>query len=184
MNTVVAEVNRAGEVVRRLREFFRSGTSRMEPAGVASLVEAGTRPLAQRLARHAIALRVDVAQGLPEVTVDRLQIETVLHNLVANAIDAIVAAAPRERSVSIRAARAGAAVRITVADSGPGLPAELAEDAFRPFATTKAEGMGLGLAISRSIVENHGGRLVAERAEHGAAFSFTLPVDPAQEAAA
>jgi PAS domain S-box-containing protein len=184
MNTVVAEVNRAGEVVRRLREFFRSGTSRMERAGVASLIEAGTRPLAQRLARHAVALRVDVVQGLPEVTVDRLQIETVLHNLVANAIDAIVAAAPPERSVSICAVRAGAAVRITVADSGPGLPAELAEDAFRPFATTKAEGMGLGLAISRSIVENHGGRLVAERTERGAAFSFTLPVDAAQEAAA
>jgi PAS domain S-box-containing protein len=183
MSTVVAEVNRAGEVVRRLREFFRSGTSRLERVPVAALIESGVRPLDQRLTRHGIVLAVELEPGLPEVTVDRLQIETVLHNLVANAVDAIVAAAAPERNVGIRAARADAAVRITVADSGPGLPAGLTEQAFRPFATTKPAGMGLGLAISRSIVENHGGRLVVERTERGAAFSFTLPVDPAQEAA-
>ncbi|HEY7758763.1 MAG TPA: MASE1 domain-containing protein [Burkholderiales bacterium] len=183
MNTVVAEVNRAGEVVRRLREFFRSGTSRLERAGVAALIESGVRPLEQRLARHRIALRVDIAPGLPEVTVDRLQIETVLHNLVANAVDAIAAAAAPERSVAIRALRAGTAVQITVADSGPGLPAGMNEQVFRPFATTKPNGMGLGLAISRSIVENHGGRLVVEGVERGAAFSFTLPLEPAREAA-
>jgi PAS domain S-box-containing protein len=182
MNTVVAEVTRAGEVVRRLREFFRSGTSRLEQARAGALIEAGIRPLAQRLTRHGIALSVELAPDLPEVSVDRLQIETVLHNLVANAVDAIVAAAAPERSIAIRAARAGPALRITVADSGPGLPAGMTEQAFRPFATTKPHGMGLGLAISRSIVENHGGRLVVERTERGAAFSFTLPVDSAQEA--
>jgi two-component system sensor kinase FixL len=72
-------------------------------------------------------------------------------------------------------------VRITVADTGPGVTGEAAEDMFRPFATTKPDGMGLGLAISRSIVENHGGRLVAEAAAGGAVFSFTLPVQEAME---
>jgi signal transduction histidine kinase len=184
MNTVVAEVNRAGDVVRRLREFFRSGTSRLERSTIAALVDAGVRPLEQRLARHRIELGIEVAPGLPEVTVDRLQIETVLHNLVANAVDAIVAGAPAQRSIVVRAARAGAAVRVTVTDSGPGLPPEISEQAFRPFATTKPDGMGLGLAISRSIVENHGGRLVVEHTGRGAAFSFTLPIGSVPEPAA
>jgi signal transduction histidine kinase len=72
-------------------------------------------------------------------------------------------------------------VRITVRDSGPGLPAEMSHDAFPPFATTKPQGMGLGLAISRSIVENHGGRLAADPVARGASFSFTLPAEEAME---
>ncbi len=182
MRTVTAEVGRAGEVVRRLRDFFRSGTSRLERVPVAELLQGGAERLARRLERHRIELRVEAAPGLPAVLVDRLQIETVLHNLLANAIDAIIAADSAERTVRIRAA-AGAhgAVRITVADSGPGVAGEAAEDMFRPFATTKPDGMGLGLAISRSIVENHGGRLVAETSAGGAVFSFTLPVQEAME---
>jgi two-component system sensor kinase FixL len=102
----------------------------------------------------------------------------VLHNLIANAIDAITAVDAAERAIRLRAAPdARGAVRITVRDSGPGLPAGMPPDAFPPFATTKPHGMGLGLAISRSIVESHGGRLVADPVERGASFSFTLPAE-------
>jgi PAS domain S-box-containing protein len=182
MRTVTHEVGRAGEVVRRLRDFFRSGTSRLERVPVGELLHGGTERLARRLERHRIDLRIQAASGLPPVLVDRLQIETVLHNLLANAIDAIITADSPERTVRIRAMPgAHGSVRITVADTGPGVTGEAAEDMFRPFATTKPDGMGLGLAISRSIVENHGGRLVAEAASGGAVFSFTLPVQEAME---
>jgi signal transduction histidine kinase len=185
MRTVTAEVGRAGEVVRRLRDFFRSGASRLERAPVAELLAAGAERLVARAERHRIDLRVECAPGLPVVLVDRLQIETVLHNLLANAIDAIIAADPPQRAVRLRAVAAPSdAVKVTVSDSGPGLSPETMESLFRPFATTKPQGMGLGLAISRSIVENHGGHLVVEAAERGAVFAFTLPVREAAEARA
>jgi signal transduction histidine kinase len=184
MGTVVAEVARAGEIVRRLRDFFRSGASQLERIDVAALVEASVRSLGPRVARHRIDLRLDIAPQLPELLVDRLQIETVLHNLIVNSIDAIVARGTGKRLIIVRAEAARNGVRLTVADSGPGLPADRADDPFRPFATRKPQGMGLGLAISRSIVENHGGHLVAERREQGAAFSFVLPVEVAEETVA
>jgi C4-dicarboxylate-specific signal transduction histidine kinase len=184
MQTVVAEVGRAGEIVRRLRDFFRSGTSRLERTAVADLVRGGVELFVPRLARHQIEIAVEIEAGLPEVLVDRLQIDTVLHNLLANAIDALKSAQAEQRQISVHATLSGSAVRITVSDTGPGLPPELATGVFRPFTTTKPEGMGLGLAISRSIVENHGGRLTAERTDRGAALSFTLPAGIGAEAAA
>jgi C4-dicarboxylate-specific signal transduction histidine kinase len=180
MGTVTSEVARAGDVVRRLREFFRSGASRLEHVSVARLLAAAAERAAARLERHRIALTVTCDPALAGVLVDRLQIETVLHNLLANAIDAIIAAEPAERAIVMRAARdARGAVRITVRDSGPGLPGGMPADTFPPFATTKPHGMGLGLAISRSIVESHGGRLVADPVDRGASFSFTLPAEEA-----
>ena len=178
MGTVTTEVARAGDVVRRLREFFRSGSSRLEHVGVARLLAGAAERAAARLERHRIALTVECHPALAGVLVDRLQIETVLHNLIANAVDAITAGDPAERAIRLRAAPdARGAVRITVRDSGPGLPAGMPPDAFPPFATTKPHGMGLGLAISRSIVESHGGRLAADPVERGASFSFTLPAE-------
>jgi signal transduction histidine kinase len=178
MGTVTSEVARAGDVVRRLREFFRSGSSRLEHASVARLLASAAERAAPRLERHRIALAVECDPRLPGVLVDRLQIETVLHNLMANAIDAITAADSAERTIRLGAASDGrGAVRITVRDSGPGLPAGMRPDDFAPYATTKPHGMGLGLAISRSIVESHGGRLVADPVGRGASFSFTLPAE-------
>jgi len=178
MSTVTSEVGRASDVVRRLREFFRSGSSRLEHVEVAHLLAGAAERARPRLERHRIALAVDCGPELPGVLVDRLQIETVLHNLIANAIDAIVAADPVERAIGLAAARdARGAVRITVRDSGPGLPEGMPRDGFPPFATTKPHGMGLGLAISRSIVESHGGRLAADPPARGASFSFTLPAE-------
>ncbi|MDH4191716.1 MAG: ATP-binding protein, partial [Betaproteobacteria bacterium] len=181
MRTAAKEVARAGDIVRHLREFFRSGTSRLERVRVGEIIDTCLRRIADRSARERVALVTEIEPDLPAVRVDRLQIEIVLNNLLSNAIDALGSKNPDERAIEVRAERAASTVRISVSDAGPGLPEELIDGIFRPFFTTKPEGMGLGLAISRSIVENHGGRLIARRLARGATFSFTLPVDPLSE---
>jgi two-component system sensor kinase FixL len=110
---------------------------------------------------------------------DHIQIEQVLLNLLRNAMDAIVTANTDRRSIVIEARRKSrSAIEITVADSGPGVAEELTGKLFDPFVTTKPLGMGLGLSISRSIVESHGGRLrMARNATSGAIFAFDLPTD-------
>ena len=107
MRTVVAEVGRAGEIVRRLRDFFRSGTSRFERAAPADLVRNVVAAAAPRFARHRIDVRLDIEAGLPDLHVDRLQIETVLQNLLGNAIDAINARKCGRAAVTVRVASAG-----------------------------------------------------------------------------
>jgi two-component system sensor kinase FixL len=112
---------------------------------------------------------------VPDVLVDRVQVEAVLHNLLANAIDALKTTSG-ERRVRIDVAKDGSDfVRICVADNGSGVASDIAASLFDPFVTTKATGMGLGLAISKSIVDAHGGRLWHEARTPGSAFCFTLP---------
>lgn len=184
MRSVVTEVQRAGAIVRGLRHYFQSGTSHLQRSSVADLVQGGMAPIGGRLARHGIELILEIEPGLPDVLADRLQMDTVLHNLISNAIDAVKGAGPGKRRVEVRAARVADAVRITVCDTGGGLPSALTSAGFRSYATTKPQGMGLGLAISRSIVESHGGQLKSERTDRGTAVSFTLPASVATEEAA
>jgi signal transduction histidine kinase len=177
LSEAAAEARRAGGVVKELREFFRSGAVQLEAVGVRDLVQRALEPLRDRVRRHAVDLRTDFEADLPQIYVDRVQIETVLHNLIGNAIDAMTSADCAVRSLSIEAARQDARfVRVSVRDTGPGITAEIAARIFQPFKTTKPHGMGLGLALSRSIVEGHGGRLWYEPADSGARFEFTLPV--------
>jgi len=115
------------------------------------------------------------------VEVDRMQIETVLHNLIDNAVDA-VKGGPEGRSIEVRArVDDGARVRVDVVDNGPGVAAEMVARLFQPRVSTKDDGMGLGLAISRSIIEAHGGRLWMDRHERRTCFSFTLPLVRGEE---
>jgi signal transduction histidine kinase len=175
MDKIVAEANRAGGVVRRLRDFFRSGSTHMEAIAPAVLIEEALATVGERAKRHRVAIiqRIDAT---PHVQVDRVQIESVLHNLLANAVDAVKERADG-REVRIEATAEGPGfIRITVADNGPGVAPDVATSLFDPFVTTKAKGMGLGLAISRSIVDAHGGRLWHEPRMPGSAFGFTLPV--------
>jgi C4-dicarboxylate-specific signal transduction histidine kinase len=117
-----------------------------------------------------------VTSDLPDVLGDRIQIETVLHNLIANAIDAL-AEVPGERRIVLAAEHHDAVhVRFSVTDNGPGLVTSAREALFQPFATDKVEGLGLGLAISRTIVEAHGGALWLADRSAGASFCLTLPV--------
>ncbi len=174
MDKVVGEANRAGSVVRRLRDFFRSGSAQIEPVAPAVLIDEACATMRERATRHGVALERS-SDAVPAVLVDRVQIEAVLHNLLANAVDALKG---REAGRAVRIVAAPEApgfVRIAVEDNGPGIAPDIAAALFEPFVTTKPKGMGLGLAISRSIVDAHGGRLWHEPRAPGSAFCFTLP---------
>lgn len=166
--SMLAEAQRASEVVRRLRDLFRQGTTRLEPVPVPHLLETARRAAPG-------GLSVAVEGDLPEVLVDRLQIELVLRNLVANAAEAIAAQAPGRGEIAVTAQRHDARhLRIVVSDNGPGVSAAAAKTLFEPFVSGKPSGMGLGLAVSRAIAEAHGGTLEAQVAPHGE-FHLVLP---------
>lgn len=176
MHKAVTEVKRAGAVVKKLRDFYSGGTSRPETVSVSELCDNALRALHNRIERHGVGISLELPEDLPPVRVDRVQFEMVVHNLLANAIDSMVAgntAAPR--IIITARARDEHAVELAVQDTGPGVPAETADTLFEAFATSKPDGMGMGLAISRSIVEHHGGRLWLEKAGAGALFKLTLP---------
>jgi two-component system sensor kinase FixL len=166
---------RAGQIIRRLRDFVarRDSEKRVEP--VSRLIDEASALALLGAQERGIAVRFDLDPGGPSVLADRVQIQQVLVNLLRNAIDAMEEAPRRELLVST-ALRPGGLLEIAVADTGPGIAVEIADKLFQPFMTTKAGGMGVGLSISRTIVEAHGGTLTAERNEAGGAtFRLTLP---------
>jgi len=175
MEKAVREVARAGEVVRRLREFFQTGATRLETVSVQRLLEGAAEASRRRTERHRIALAVDCAADAGDLRCDALQLEMVLHNLVGNAVDAIAAGEGERREIRLAARAADGKVEIRVEDSGPGIPREVAARLFEPFTTTKPDGMGLGLAIARYIVEAHGGKLWVEPLPAGSVFCLSLP---------
>jgi two-component system, LuxR family, sensor kinase FixL len=178
LERVVEESARAGQFVRRMRDFFRSGAAHMERIDVATLIAAARDQAVDRLARSRIAWRESIDAGLPPLPVDRVQIGAVLGNLLGNAIDALAESGP-PRAIEVRARRTGAnAIRIEVRDSGPGVAAEVRDRLFQPMSTSKPEGMGLGLVISRTIAERHGGRLWLDTESHQTNFCLELPIDP------
>jgi two-component system sensor kinase FixL len=182
---IEAEAARAATVVQRLRDFFRGGISRLETFGVGAFVDAALAPMREEGARHGITLetRVECAQLM--LLIDRVQVETVIHSLVHNAIEAL-ADTPGRRLITVSAqAQQDGFIRLSVADTGPGIAASMAERMFEPFATTKASGTGMGLAISRSMIEAHGGRIWFDSpAGGGTAIHFTLPSTALNEAVA
>lgn len=172
---VIAQVDRAAEVVRRLRNFIRLGRSEISPANVRKVLEDALGYCRADLDRYGILARTDVEPELPEVHVDVLQIEQVIVNLIRNAAEALSDAGRYDGKVIIEAAREGDdRVVVRVRDNGPGFDADLFERALLPFTTTKEDGLGLGLSLARSIVEAHGGRLVIASTASGATVSFTL----------
>jgi signal transduction histidine kinase len=130
--------------------------------------------MAEEAARRRIRMKVEVERNLPPVALDRVQVQQVLVNLIRNGMEAMDSVAG-ERVLELRVHRPGDEIRIDISDRGRGVV--FPERLFEPFFTTKEHGMGMGLAICRSIVESHGGRLWAENNEsQGATFTFTLPV--------
>jgi signal transduction histidine kinase len=170
---MINESARAADVVKRLRDFFRTGAMQLENVGAADLLSGIVQQFRPQFAEHGVQLTIAEMPPLL-VQVDRLQIELVLRNLLANALDAVRMRPAGERSISVTAENAGGKLRFTVEDSGDGLTQQALARLFEPFVSTKATGMGLGLVLSRSIVEAHGGTLWAEVAAHGV-FRFILP---------
>ena len=172
---MIAEGERASEVVRRLRDFFRSGTTRLEPMSSQQLTALVRRVGQQAVGNNrTVSLEVLSEPELPTLYVDRLQIELVIRNLMANAVDAL-GESPGAKHIGVRITREGLyQLRLVFADSGPGIGTDMLERVFEPFVSGKPTGMGLGLAISRAIAEAHGGALEARASRHGE-FHLLLP---------
>ena len=174
---VVQQAERAGDVLDRLREFVRGGENLRALTVVAPLIDAALSLVHMEAMQQEIEIEARIDPGLPPIVADRVQIEQVLLNLLRNAMDAMEAASTERRLIVIEARRKGnRAIEISVADSGPGVAAEVTDTIFEPFVTTKPDGMGMGLSISRSIIESHGGSLrMARGVRVGGIFTFDLP---------
>lgn len=169
--------SQSGEIIRRTRGFLRKGDPQRTRADINGIVQDSVELANLEARQKAVTLRLKLASELPPVSADVIQIEQVVLNLVHNAIQAIDAACTPQREVTIRTARSpSSGVDVMVSDTGPGLPVGDAERVFEPFFTTKPDGMGMGLCISRSIIETYGEQLRAmTNPEGGATFYFSLP---------
>ena len=172
---MVHESNRASEVVRRLREFFRSGAMQLENTDLDLIIATVTQQFEAQCAAHRVQLDVPAACMLT-VRGDRLQIELVIRNLIANALDAVQSRHQVGGRISLNVVSLkGGRVQLTLRDNGPGVSKAVAARMFEPFVSGKSSGLGLGLVLSRAIVEAHGGQLWAEVGD-GGIFNFILPI--------
>ncbi|HEX4049596.1 MAG TPA: MASE1 domain-containing protein [Steroidobacteraceae bacterium] len=178
------EAHRAAEVLRRLRDFYRNGAIKREPVQLSALCRAIVTAFHERLQCNAITLAVKLPAVLPSLQSDVTQLEIILHNLLANAIDAVCQQPVDRRRIELSVDSSTTAVMVRVRDAGPGIAAEVAHKLFEPFVTTKMDGMGLGLAISRSLLRAQGGDLLYEpdASDAGACFIVHLPLDPKAQA--
>jgi signal transduction histidine kinase len=176
---IIGDANRASAVIVRVRGLARGGAPRRERLSLNEAVREAVTLARGEIDRRQVSLRVGLGSGLPPVLADRIQLQQVIANLVLNAVEAMGDVPARRRELDISSGAAGGAVVVAVADRGVGLPPappDAPDRLFDAFWTTKADGVGLGLAISRSIVEAHGGRIWATpRAGGGAVVRFSLP---------
>jgi signal transduction histidine kinase len=174
---VVAEGQRAADIIDRLRALIKKEPPRMDGVGINEAILEVMALTHGEVVKHGVAVQTHLAEGLPRIHGDRVQLQQVLLNLILNAVEALsgVSAGARELRIGTGPDAAGG-VLVTVQDSGPGLPPESVDRLFDAFYTTKLGGMGMGLSICRSIVEAHGGQIWAARAAGpGATVQFTLP---------
>jgi two-component system sensor kinase FixL len=169
------EALRAGEIIRRLRDFVSRGETERSVESLPKLIEEASALALVGAKEHGIHVRFDFDPEVDLVLADKVQIQQVVLNLIRNAIDAMTESPRRHLEVKVTAVGDNMA-QIVVADTGPGISPEVAEQLFQPFVTTKRTGMGVGLSISRTIVEAHGGKIWVEgNAGGGAVFRFTIP---------
>ena len=173
---MVKDSRRAADIIDRVRTLYQKGPSQLDRVDVNELIREMVVVLSNEANRHSVTIHIDLAEGLPMVVGDRVQLQQALMNLMLNGIEAIRDTAG-QLSIKSQSAENGQ-VLISVTDTGVGLPADVMDRIFEAFFTTKPEGTGLGLAITRSIVESHGGRIWATaNSGGGATFHFTLPAD-------
>jgi len=177
---IAQDGKRAGEIVNRVRLLFKKGTLQRELVDLNEIIREMILLLQSEATQFAVLLRTELAADLPQIMGDRVQLQQVLMNLMMNSIDAMRDMDGR-RELTIQSQRGeDGQVLISVSDTGVGLPPKQADKIFNAFFTTKTQGTGMGLRISRSIVESHGGRLwAADNAPRGARFCFTLPANGA-----
>ena len=176
VESIEAQALRAAAVLRRIRDFVRHDELPRERVDLAHLVREAARFAEVEAQQLGVALQVEPSSTPLEVEVDAVQIEQVILNLVRNAFEATTSRLGATREVTIRSLGTAGGAEVTVSDTGPGVPPELMGRLFEPFFTTKRDGLGLGLSISRSIVEAHGGRLWAvPNSPRGTTFHLELP---------
>jgi C4-dicarboxylate-specific signal transduction histidine kinase len=191
------QADRAGQIIHRIRAFVKRSEPQRQPANAAAIVEDAVELAGIELRRRNVAIHTYVAQRLPQMQVDPILIEQVIMNLLKNAAEAIDNAAlpASRRHIELRvvpkhSAELGGQIEFSVTDMGPGLPDEVIARMYEAFFSTKADGLGIGLGLCRSIVESHQGRIKAENLYNGplvvgCRFAFTIPVEiPRQELAA
>jgi PAS domain S-box-containing protein len=181
---IVAEDKRAGEVIRRLRLLLKTGEVQNQPLNVNEIVQEVLKLVRSDLVNQNFTSQTELAPYLPVIRGDRVQLQQVLLNLVMNGCDAMAGAARNNRQLTISTELSGDdSVHVSVADRGGGIDPEKLELVFEPFFTTKPHGLGLGLAVCRTIITAHGGKLWAtNNPERGATFHFSLPVTKQEQA--
>jgi C4-dicarboxylate-specific signal transduction histidine kinase len=184
MEAIVQEGTRASDVVKRIRAMFTKGRAERASLAVNSVIDDAVSLISTEALRHETAIELDLAADLPLVRADRVQLQQVLVNLMQNAIEAMKDVPQSRRRVVIRSEQTTAAeLSVAVRDFGPGIDPKDRKRVFDAFFTTKSGGMGMGLAISHSIIDAHGGRLWATaNSDFGTTFQFTLPLVQEREA--
>ena len=180
LTEIMSDSHRAGNVIKRLRQLATKGDPHRTLLDLNTVIDEVAALVDSEIHKHGAKLRLALATDLPLVYSDRIQLQQVMINLVMNGLEAMDSVHDRPRRLTIRTeASDGASVRVAVQDAGVGIDAENADRMFDAFFTTKPKGMGMGLSISRSIIEGNGGRLWATpNSKVGATFQFELPVAP------
>ncbi len=173
---VVKDAVRASEIINRIRSLFKKGAPHRELVDVNEVIRGMIGLLRSEATRYSISMRAELSEDLPQIMGDRVQLQQVLMNLMINGIEAMKNV-DGPRKLAVRSQRAeDEQLMVSVSDTGAGLPPQQADQIFNAFFTTKPDGTGMGLRISRSIVESHGGRLwAADNSPRGASFHLTLP---------
>ena len=174
LSRIVKDVSRAADIIDRNRSLYRRGTPQRETVNLNELIREMTALLRDAANRHFISMRADLDESLPTIAADRVQMQQVLMNLMLNGIEAM---RDTRGELTVRSGKSDdGQILLSVSDLGVGLPAEKIDQVFDAFFTTKTQGTGMGLSISRRIIESHGGRLWAcANTGRGATFQFTIP---------
>jgi two-component system sensor kinase FixL len=182
MEKATEQALRAGQIIRHLRDFVARGESERRPENLSKLIEEASALAMVGLKESGVRVSYDLDPKADFVFADKIQIQQVLLNLIRNAVEAMHDSLTRELHVASRRIE-DEMVEVSVADTGPGIAQEIADQLFQPFVTTKRQGMGVGLSISRTIVEAHGGRLWVEpNLPDGTVFRLTLRAEANEEA--
>jgi signal transduction histidine kinase len=180
LGCLMSDNHRAGDFIGRIRDLVKKTPPQKDRLDINGAILEVIELARSEAVKHGVSVQTELADSLPLVEGDRVQLQQVVLNLIVNAIQATGAVAEGTRKVLITTARAGPdSVLVGVKDSGPGLASDNLERVFDPFYTTKPSGLGMGLSICRSIIEAHAGRLwVTANAPHGAIFNFTVTTHP------